>query len=57
MLIVEFEDGIYQYSMHPDKTYSPHWGGMGEIRDWQDKEPVVYIPLSEFVLLREKYYA
>ncbi len=57
VLIVEFEDGIYQYSMHPDKTYSPHWGGMGEIRDWQDKEPVVYIPLSEFVLLREKYYA
>ena len=56
-LVVDFLDGIYEYAISGDRVYSPHWGGMGEIRDWQDKEPVVYIPMSEFALLKEKYYA
>jgi len=57
ILVVDFEDGLYQCPIKPERIYPPHWGGMGELRDWQDKEPVIYIPLSEFVLLREKYYA
>ena len=57
VLVVDFQDGLYRYTLWPDKVYPPHWGGMGELRDWQDKEPVIYIPISEFVLLKEKYYA
>ena len=57
VLVVDFQDGLYRYTFLSERIYQPHWGGMGELRDWQDKEPVVYIPLSEFALLREKYYA
>jgi|TARA_Y100000296_G_scaffold73261_1_gene90557 hypothetical protein len=57
ILVVDFKDGLYQCPIKPERLYPPHWGGMGELRDWQDKEPVIYIPMSEFVLLKEKYYA
>lgn len=52
-LVVEFRDGIY-WTDETDKVRPIAFLGRSDRNDWQDMEPSVRIPLSEFKPLRRK---
>lgn len=45
-------DGLYEVNKHANPDI--RWGGRKDRGDWQDREPVVHIPVDDFELLDTK---